>query len=339
MSSTPLKVFILVLVHCGNGLCFSSAARQHPSFLGSQGTGISRPGRLRRPHAPARPCPAIYRLPLLLMSDDDASDSPPVIERLLIVGASKKLGLEVARQAQERSLKQDPQLIGSIHVSIQPDSDSPFADDGALQMHRCDVMNPLGVKYLLTEVRPDVLISCVGGSWDNASMFAVQDKESVDEELSVDFAGNRHLIDCAAERGDVRHFVLVSAVGASESEGWIPSQARDSLRVWLMNKSKAESHLRRSGLPYTIIRPCPMDDSQGADARHHHHAVLTEGPDVYGLVSRSDVASKILDCVGSRRAVVGKTLSVVDTERVLQANPYVRALEVWESVPFKEYVV
>lgn len=46
----------------------------------------------------------------------------------------------------------------------------------------------------------------------------------------------------------MKRFVLVSALGAGDSEGAVPSQVMESLRPMLMDKSRTELYLRESGL-------------------------------------------------------------------------------------------
>ncbi len=62
---------------------------------------------------------------------------------------------------------------------------------------------------------------------------------------TVDDIGNRHLID-AAKAADVKHFIFVSAHGAS------PVSPLEFFRI----KYHIEKYLRASGLNFTILRPC-----------------------------------------------------------------------------------
>jgi uncharacterized protein YbjT (DUF2867 family) len=65
-----------------------------------------------------------------------------------------------------------------------------------------------------------------------------------EKSFHVDFIGNRNLIDAAKAAG-VKHFIFISAMGAS------PDHPAPLLRF----KYQTEEYLKESGLPYTIIRP------------------------------------------------------------------------------------
>ena len=62
--------------------------------------------------------------------------------------------------------------------------------------------------------------------------------------MDVDAAGTERLVAAAQEAG-VRRLVYISGAGAGP----------DAKRVWFRAKARAESAVRASGLPYTIIRP------------------------------------------------------------------------------------
>lgn len=60
---------------------------------------------------------------------------------------------------------------------------------------------------------------------------------------SVDYLSTLHLLQ-AAKRAGVRHFILLSSLGAQT--GW---------GSYLMWKKKTEALVRNSGIPYTLVRP------------------------------------------------------------------------------------
>jgi NADH dehydrogenase len=85
--------------------------------------------------------------------------------------------------------------------------------------------------------------ACAGAShvMTTANAFVGKGVESV---TAVDEAGNRHLID-AARRAGVRQFVFTSAR--------VP---QEFLAIdYFAAKARTEAHLRRSGVPFTILRP------------------------------------------------------------------------------------
>jgi len=103
---------------------------------------------------------------------------------------------------------------------------------------------------------------------------------------SVDRDGNRALIDAACNAG-VRHFVFVSALGASI----------DSPVPFLRAKAESEAHLRASGLSYSIIAPNVFMDVWvpavvGKPARAGEPVTLVgEGQRQHSQVAIRDVAA------------------------------------------------
>jgi NADH dehydrogenase len=68
---------------------------------------------------------------------------------------------------------------------------------------------------------------------------------------SVDRDGNAHLISAAAHNGAA--FMLISAIGTAPDHPWELMRA----------KHAAEENLRRSGVPYAIIRPSAFTETWG----------------------------------------------------------------------------
>uniref|UniRef100_A0A0G4F390 NAD(P)-binding domain-containing protein n=1 Tax=Chromera velia CCMP2878 TaxID=1169474 RepID=A0A0G4F390_9ALVE len=268
--------------------------------------------------------------------------------RLLVIGASQNLGFDVVKAAAERGCKDGS--FSSVVASIRPQSDasglqelvSKFQSQPCtVAVTRCDAMDRYQCSRLLEEWAPSHIVACVGGAhWNNAMLFDAERKQEPGEKeraALVDLDANRNLIFAsigqqASVPGGIRQFLLVSAVGAGESREWIPSASKDSLVTWLDAKSRAEEYLQCSGLPYTIFRPCPMDEESGPS-----EVVITEGP-CYSLVSRKETAEALVRCLGKEN-VIGKRLAVVDRKRLMQANPFVRRLECYEPEGFEPFEV
>lgn len=68
--------------------------------------------------------------------------------------------------------------------------------------------------------------------------------------LKVDYEGTLNLIAAAKQHGGIKHFILISSIGADELLN--PLNLFWGVLFW---KKRAEEELQRSGIPYTIIRP------------------------------------------------------------------------------------
>jgi NADH dehydrogenase len=118
-----------------------------------------------------------------------------------------------------------------------------------------------------------------------------------DTSETVDWQGNRNLID-AALRAGVKQFIFVSAVAAHV----------DSPVPLFQAKAKAEAYLRRSGVPYTILAPCmftevwfPMVVGRPALAGQPV-SLVGEGRQKNDFISTADVAAFAFAAVGNSEA-------------------------------------
>jgi uncharacterized protein YbjT (DUF2867 family) len=148
---------------------------------------------------------------------------------ILIVGASGRLGGAVtkcllAQGKAVRLMTRTPSNL--IHLKQQ----------GA-EVVSGDLRNPASL-----------LSACQGVEQVLAAAHALVGKGDNNPQ-TVDDAGNRQLIDAARTAG-VKHFVLLSILGAS------PDAPVEFFRI----KYRAEEYLRASGLSFTIIRPSAFMD-------------------------------------------------------------------------------
>lgn len=242
------------------------------------------------------------------------SRRPPTaaLSDVLIVGANRGLGLQIASVLHSQGASR---LITTFRATS---SVPPTLAALSTASHELDALDRSHVSTLVSSVAPSVLISCVGGS--------------VAEDYLPDFEANKNLIDAAIDAG-VQRFVLISALGAGDSEGSVPFQVMDTMRPLLLEKSHAETYLREKSLPWTIARPGPLVDGPATGS-----AVATEGRQCYGTVTREDLAHVVVKAADSGKAL-GKTLHVVDSKKVLVTSPYVRPLEFWEPLPFEEFAL
>lgn len=226
---------------------------------------------------------------------------------VLIVGANRGLGDNLT------SLLRDTKALSTTHRPSSAPGPSQLAYGTA---HKLEPTDRDATKALLDRLRPQTVVCCIGT--DNASQPA-------------SFAASRTLIDSCKDV-NVSRFVLISALGACESESSVPPQVMQTLRPMLLEKSHAEQHLRDSKLPWTILRPTPIVDDDASD----DSAVITEGLACYGTVSRPGLARAVAKAAESERAI-GRVLHVVNRHALLITSPYVRPRESWEALPFDEF--
>jgi len=96
----------------------------------------------------------------------------------------------------------------------------------------------------------------------------------------VDYLGVANLVHSAVQAG-VKHFVLVSSIAVTQTDH--PLNKFGRVLDW---KLKGENVLRKSGLPYTIIRPGGLTNNPGGTRR----LFIAQGDKITGKVSRADVA-------------------------------------------------
>ena len=155
----------------------------------------------------------------------------------------------------------------------------------------------------------------------------------------MDLQGNRNLIDAARAAG-VRHFIFVSAFGASEEH---PAP-------FIQAKARSEAYLRASGMPYTILAPnvfmevwVPMVVGLPAslgqpvtlvgEGRRHHALVSIEDVAAYAVAAVDNPAARNRQItIGGPEAVSWRDVIAV-FEQVLGHPIPVRTVAAGEPVP------
>ena len=107
-----------------------------------------------------------------------------------------------------------------------------------------------------------------------------------DKTIDVDQNGAISLIDQAREQG-VGHFIMVSSMRADA-----PESGPEKLRHYFEAKGKADNHLRKSGLQYTIVRPGRLTEEPATSL-----VTVAERLPAFGDITREDVASVLAEVV------------------------------------------
>ena len=124
-----------------------------------------------------------------------------------------------------------------------------------------------------------------------------------------DYQGNANIFD-AARRAGVDRVVMVSTIGAGDSNSAAPWLSKLALSKVLPLKTQAEDYLRESGLDYTIVRPGGLPPDAAATGR----GLLSEDTSTFGFIGRPDLARLIVGILDDDKTI-GKTYSAIDPER------------------------
>jgi nucleoside-diphosphate-sugar epimerase len=203
---------------------------------------------------------------------------------IFIAGASRGVGLEIAKCLIEQQLK--------VKALLRTEASRAELEAIGIKVVLGDALNIADVeRAILTNEPVYAVISTIGG--------LPKDGER------ADYIGNKNLIDAAVKAG-VQKFILVSSIGSGNSVVALPPQVLQTLGPVLVEKEKAEQHLIKSGLTYTIIRPGGLVSEPATG-----NGVLTEEPRISGSIHRADIAQLVCRCLNSERAN-NKVFSAVD---------------------------
>ncbi len=119
---------------------------------------------------------------------------------------------------------------------------------------------------------------------------------------AIDGEALKRLSDTLEQRGPKR-LIVVSSMGVDR-----PEQMPPFLRQVLKVKAESDSHVQSSRLDWTIVRPGGLNDEPGSGKI----TVGTHAP--RGSISRDDVASVVLACLGDP-STAGKTFEMVAGEQ------------------------
>lgn len=202
---------------------------------------------------------------------------------VLVVGGTRGTGLEIVKLLTESA--------EHVVVMARPSSDTEELENvGGVQIVRGDALNADEVSAAFASGHYRAVISTLGCG---------------ECEVPPDYIGNRHVID-AALAARVPRMILISTVGAGDSEDTLPWPVSWFLRDTAELKTQAEDYLRQSGLEFTILRPGALK-SEPATGRGER----VEDPTALGIINRADLARITVDVMADPNSV-GKTYSVLD---------------------------
>jgi uncharacterized protein YbjT (DUF2867 family) len=195
---------------------------------------------------------------------------------VLVVGATGGTGREVVKQALARGLQ--------VRALVRDEAKARAQLGDAVQYVVGDVRTGTGVESAVKGV--DYVVSALGSNVRN-------DPQNTPER--VDYGGVKVIAEASAA-AKVKHFVLVSSMGATHTDHPL-NRMFGNILVW---KKKGEDALRSSGVPYTIVRPGGLLDAPGGGAG----VKVFQGDDLrnQGRIPRADVATVCLEALGNSTA-------------------------------------
>lgn len=205
--------------------------------------------------------------------------------RVLIVGATRNTGLELARLLIDKDIP--------VVAFARPTSD-------------LRQLKALNVPVITGDalVPGDLEAAIAQGPW----RAIVTTLSCYKCEAPPDYEGNRNLFD-AMKGSNSRRVILISTVGAGDSSAATPWIVEWILADPIELKERAEQHLIASDLDYTIIRPGGL-----TEAKPTGDGILTEDPARMGMISRPDLAGLIVDVVEDN-STIGKTYTAIDKNK------------------------
>lgn len=120
-----------------------------------------------------------------------------------------------------------------------------------------------------------------------------------DKTLLIDLDGAAKSIEAAQANGNIKHFVMVSALKAEDRSAW-----PDSMKPYYVAKHHADRLLEQSGLTYTIVRPGALTDDAGTGKVN----TKFEGS---GEIPREDVASFLVHVLHDHSNAQNKAIDLI----------------------------
>lgn len=212
---------------------------------------------------------------------------------LLVFGASRGVGLELAGQARAEG--------NPVVALLRPQSDASALEALGVTVLRGDALDPTDVARTFTAVPAGAaVVSTLSGR--------TPDGRFVDEE------GNVHVVEAALARG-ARRLVLVTSIGCGEMAPYRSEQAKAAFGAAVDAKTRAENRLRATQLAWTIVRPGGLRSGPATG-----RGILSADPQMHGFIRRAD-AALLVGRVLRDPGTIGQALAAVDAEEARSINP------------------
>ena len=178
----------------------------------------------------------------------------------------------------------------TVAVLRKPPEDSFFSEH-RIQTTTADALDADALDKVFAQYRPDSVISFVGGKNEQG--------------IRSDALGNINIIAAAQASNPQARFILITSMGCGEQWDMMSEPFKQALGEAVRAKTEAEIYLKKSGLNWTILRPCGLAD--GEDNAYTLTQNAQEIPQKY--MTRNGLAAAVA-------AIVGQTDSKCETYSV-----------------------
>jgi uncharacterized protein YbjT (DUF2867 family) len=215
------------------------------------------------------------------------------LDRALVFGATRGVGLAVARLLRERD--------ASVMALVRDGSERAALDALGVDVVTGDAMSEDDVARAFDAHGEGGLVvtTMAGGSGSSGR---------------VDDVGNMHVIDAATQR-HAQRFVFVTSLGCGETREYMSEGVLEMIGDALSAKTIAEEHLRETELDWTIVRPGRLLDGDPTG-----NGALYDQADIHGAICREDVASLVL-AAAAREDTSRRAYAALDMEMIRAATP------------------
>jgi putative NADH-flavin reductase len=209
------------------------------------------------------------------------------MSRVLIVGASRGVGLETVKAALAARYDVRALARGAAQIAI---------DDARLEKIAGDALDSATIERSLAGV--DAVIETLGAAFGPQAML---------RGTTLFSKATRLLVDAMTKAG-VERLIAVTGFGAGDSRGhggflYDAVVFPIVLKRVYDDKDVQEQIIRRSGLEWTIVRPGMLT---GGPATGQYRALTDPGSWSTGTISRADVADFLVRQIADR-SYIGKT--------------------------------
>jgi uncharacterized protein YbjT (DUF2867 family) len=190
-------------------------------------------------------------------------------EGLLIFGGTRGTGFQVARLLREQG--------DAVTVLVREESDASELEGIGATVVRGNALDKTAVNTAFASGQFRAAINTLGGKRG--------------ELPRPDIEGTRQITEAAIQAG-VRRVIMVTAIGAGDSQSAVAPKVLEVLGAVLEMKTQAERILQDSGLDYTILRPGGLTNDPASGT-----AIKTEDHNSMGVINRADLAALVVDCI------------------------------------------